>query len=182
MRWIDISLLLLLFTAACGKSASEDAENADESSEIMDSETEGSNAGASDDGDELGDDTPGSDASGDETERYASCEGVYLPDHGPQCCDEQSPDPPLATTGIVAECRSGEWECLAGERYPCRCGPWLDDVAPVLAPSRCISSCDANDDTFAICVFNDYGPDDHWTCPEGMIFRSTCTEGDTGTK
>jgi len=102
------------------------------------------------------------------------CAGDYAGLTGPECCDGRAADPPIGT-GSAAECYLDEWHCehgLVEELAVCTCGS-TDGATPEMATSDCVNSCDDEAGTFPYCVFSD-----HWECPVGMIFRSTCTDGD----
>ena len=97
------------------------------------------------------------------------CPGDYAGLTGPECCDGMIADPP-SPTGTAAECYRNEWVCDREYEYEvCGCGAGWEP-----AESDCVVSCDDEGGTFAFCS----GWDGEWECPEGMVFRSTCTEGD----
>jgi len=100
------------------------------------------------------------------------CEGDYADFRGPECCDIASGY--SETTGERAACYTSEWVCegwLGVELEVCTCGS-TDDATPEMATSDCVSSCDDAEGTLPFCVYGD-----HWECPVGTVFRSTCEEG-----
>ena len=109
------------------------------------------------------------------------CPGDYGGLNGPECCDGMTAAPP-SPAGFAAECHYNEWFCY-GEYEVCGCGTAYFVFAEICgcgtdgetAESDCVSSCDDEEGTFAYC---ESGSASEWECPEGMVFRSTCTDAD----